>query len=504
MVERNSLSVAENGNEDYPNKIKAVGIRREPSFSGWCDEGGIPQPAHLRSEGVSKDDFNFKLPLVHASGPENELLDRGRICSSNLQQKMEHSVATDITYTNNGLRNQNDSYVPFDMENNHDIESYHLTTDDRNHVDYISASRKKAENLISVADVLKTLFFILVWYTFSTFLTLYNKTLLGDNMGKFPAPLLMNTVHFTMQAVLSKAITWFWSDRFHPSAMSWKDYFVRVVPTALSTAMDVNLSNASLVFISVTFATMCKSASPIFLLLFAFAFRLESPSAKLLGIILVISIGILLTVAKETEFEFWGFIFVTLAAVMSGFRWTMTQILLQLFRLFYICVNVHTFPLFLGLKNPLTLMSYVTPVMAIATALLSLMFDPWQDFRESDYFNSSWHIAKSSLLMFFGGTLAFFMVLTEYILVSVTSAVTVTIAGVVKEAVTILVAVLYFHDEFTWLKGVGLLTIMVGVSLFNWYKYHKLQKGESVSSPAEGATPKYVILDEMDEEEAGS
>lgn len=34
-------------------------------------------------------------------------------------------------------------------------------------------------------------------------------------------------------------------------------------------------------------------------------------------------------VAKETEFEFWGFVFVMLAAVMSGFRWSMTQILLQ-------------------------------------------------------------------------------------------------------------------------------------------------------------------------------
>lgn len=32
------------------------------------------------------------------------------------------------------------------------------------------------------------------------------------------------------------------------------------------------------------------------------------------------------------------------------------------------------------------------------------------------------------------------------------------------------VAVFYFHDEFTWLKGVGLMIIMVGVSLFNWYK----------------------------------
>ena len=32
------------------------------------------------------------------------------------------------------------------------------------------------------------------------------------------------------------------------------------------------------------------------------------------------------------------------------------------------------------------------------------------------------------------------------------------------------VAVFYFHDDFTWMKGLGLGTIMFGVSLFNWYK----------------------------------
>lgn len=384
-------------------------------------------------------------------------------------------------------------HVPFDIED--DVSARDPNFSNGNSVNTHKLSRPDSKKpTVSAADILKTLFFILVWYTFSTFLTLYNKTLLGEHMGKFPAPLLMNTFHFGMQAVLAKVITWGWSHRFHPTVtMSWRDYFVRVVPMALGTALDINLSNASLVFISVTFATMCKSASPIFLLVFAFAFRLESPSVKLLGIILVISVGILLTVAKETEFEFWGFIFVMLAAVMSGFRWTMTQILLQ--------KEVY------GLKNPLTLMSYVAPVMAVSTGLFSLILDPWDEFGKSDYFNSSWHIIRSCLLMLFGGSLAFFMVLTEYILVSVTSAVTVTIAGVVKEAVTIVVAVFYFHDEFTWLKGFGLITIMVGVSLFNWYKYQKLQKGESSEDDLAGslttnAAAKYVILEEIDDQDA--
>ncbi|EEE65099.1 hypothetical protein OsJ_20151 [Oryza sativa Japonica Group] len=354
-------------------------------------------------------------------------------------------------------------------------------------------SLERAERAaLAPAVVLKTGFYILVWYAFSTCLTLYNKTLLGDKLGKFPAPLLMNTVHFALQAGLSKIIMLFQTKGVENAVeMGWKDYFMRVVPTALGTALDINLSNASLVFISVTFATMCKSASPIFLLMFAFAFRLESPSIKLLGIIVVISTGVLLTVSKETEFDFWGFIFVTLAAVMSGFRWSMTQILLQ--KDSY------------GLKNPITLMSHVTPVMAIATMVLSLLMDPWSDFQKNTYFDSPWHVMRSFLLMLVGGTLAFFMVLTEYVLVSATSAITVTIAGVVKEAVTILVAVFYFHDEFTWLKGLGLATIMVGVSLFNWYKYEKYKKGhineDEVNSPSFDGDAKYIILDDLEDQD---
>ncbi|XP_060190965.1 probable sugar phosphate/phosphate translocator At1g06470 [Lycium barbarum] len=452
-------------------------FRRAPSFSGWCDDNDIAHSAQLGNARTLTDDFDFELPLVNQNSIGNGSVNVDTQ-DYNFKQRMKGGGDLGVASTGNGK----DRYVPFDVENG----------PTSNHT-YPNASQTISKNVVSVADVLKTLFLVLVWYTFSTFLTLYNKTLLGDHLGRFPAPLLMNTFHFAMQAILSKGITWFWSRKFQPTVMmTWRDYFLRVVPTALSTAMDVNLSNASLVFISVTFATMCKSAAPIFLLLFAFVFRLESPSLKLLGIMLIISIGVLLTVAKETEFEFWGFIFVMLAAVMSGFRWTMTQILLQ--------KEIY------GLKNPLTLMSYVTPVMALSTAMLSLIFDPWQEFGSSSYFDSSWHITRSCLLMLFGGTLAFFMVLTEYILVSVTSAVTVTIAGVVKEAVTIVVAVFYFHDKFTWMKGIGLLTIMLGVSLFNWYKYDKLQKGnlsedEMSRSSTQNAAAKYVILEEWEDQD---
>lgn len=292
-----------------------AGINLETSDT--VDSSGLNQE---RSDGRNKEEESDRLLRVdvweRASVAEVEMEIPG---SSSFRQRNNHSNS------------------PFAVDRNVDFKTFPFDVDIAGSSGLVhSESRAKLEadgNLsgtISAADIVRTLIFILLWYTFSTCLTLYNKELLGDKLGMFPAPLLMNTVHFTVQAVLSKIVLWFQNRKRDIAViMTWKDYFLRVVPTALATALDVNLSNASLVFISVTFATMCKSASPVFLLIFAFGFKLESPSIKLFGIIIIISIGILLTVARETEFEFWGFIFVMLAAVMSGFRWCMTQVLLQ-------------------------------------------------------------------------------------------------------------------------------------------------------------------------------
>ncbi|PKU79278.1 probable sugar phosphate/phosphate translocator At1g06470 [Dendrobium catenatum] len=475
-----SLSEGEVSIRYFGDGIEMPVIQKEPSFSRWCDEKdgfrhSIPSTNGSCECGTVDGSDDFDLPLLQdvGSGRAHSSLE-GQWSNGFRQRSM-----TVASLEGNGEGNR---YIPIPL----DIENGIHTSDSVAKLESLEAE----QNSITYVIVLKTLFFILIWYTFSTCLTLYNKTLLGDHLGRFPAPLLMNTVHFSLQAVLAKAIACFQSRGSEKGAkMTWKDYFVRVVPTALGTALDINLSNASLVFISVTFATMCKSASPIFLLVFAFAFRLETPSFKLLGIILIISFGVLLTVLKETQFDFWGFVLVMLASVMSGFRWSMTQILLQ--KESY------------GLKNPITLMSHVTPVMALATAILSLLLDPWHDLKSNKYFDSSKHVIRSCLLMLLGGALAFFMVLTEYILVSATSAVTVTIAGIVKEAVTILVAVFYFHDQFTVLKGMGLLVIIVGVSLFNWYKYLKLHKGqiggaEATNFTTSNGASSYVIVDEID------
>jgi len=57
-----------------------------------------------------------------------------------------------------------------------------------------------------------------------------------------------------------------------------------VLPNGVVTGLDIGLSNTSLVYITMSFYTMCKSRTQFFLLAFAFMWRLESWRCSLLPV----------------------------------------------------------------------------------------------------------------------------------------------------------------------------------------------------------------------------
>jgi solute carrier family 35, member C2 len=139
---------------------------------------------------------------------------------------------------------------------------------------------------------------------------------------------------------------------------SWHAYATTVLPNGVATGLDIGFSNASLSIITLSFYTMCKASAPLFLLLCAFIWRIERPTWSLTAVMCTISLGLLMLVAGKVEqdesatpapaqalgaaadstangtadrsaFSFVGFALVMSAAAMSGVRWTITQILLQ-------------------------------------------------------------------------------------------------------------------------------------------------------------------------------
>jgi hypothetical protein len=105
-----------------------------------------------------------------------------------------------------------------------------------------------------------------------------------------------------------------------------------------------------------------------------------------------------LAVAKETEFNLWGFMFIMLAAVMAGFRWSMTQILLQV----CYCIMFWQFFYFVlfkycGRTGYLVLLaSYMVafPFIPVVTELLPLFLCPPEFPKKEEY-------GKLSILAFY-------------------------------------------------------------------------------------------------------
>ena len=89
--------------------------------------------------------------------------------------------------------------------------------------------------------------------------------------------------------------------------------------------LDIGLSNLSLVHVTVSFYTLAKTSSILFLLAFAFAIGVEPFSTRLTAAVLVLCLGEVLTVHGETQFNALGATLCFGAAAASGVRWVLSQ-----------------------------------------------------------------------------------------------------------------------------------------------------------------------------------
>lgn len=182
---------------------------------------------------------------------------------------------------------------------------------------------------------------------------------------------------------------------------------------------------------------------------------------------MVISVGLLLLVAGEVEFDLVGFILVMTASALAGLRWTITQVLLQ-------GSSTHG-----AAGGPVEVILQLTPVMSLVLAVVSLAHERlWSTLPGSPYFASFGHSMLTVLIIVAGGLLAFVMVWAEFALISHTSALTFMVAGTFKEIVTVAAAVLFLGETFTAVNALGLVVLIAGVALFNWQKYRKLREQE--------------------------
>lgn len=211
---------------------------------------------------------------------------------------------------------------------------------------------------------------------------------------------------------------------------------------------------------------MCKSSSLAFVLIFAFAFRLETPTWRLVAIITTMTAGVVLMVFGEVEFHLGGFFLVISAAFFSGFRWGLTQILLLR--------NPAT-------SNPFSSIFFLTPVMFFTLLVIAIPvegFGPLWDGLKA--LSTEYGPVATPAFLLFPGCIAFCMTASEFALLQRTSVVTLSIAGIFKEVVTISAASLVFHDQLTLINAIGLLTTIIAIVAYNYVKISKMRQDAQV------------------------
>lgn len=224
---------------------------------------------------------------------------------------------------------------------------------------------------------------------------------------------------------------------------------------------------------------MCKSSSLAFVLLFAFLFRLESPTWKLVAVIATMTMGVVMMVAGEVEFRLAGFVLVISAAFFSGFRWGLTQILLLR--------NPAT-------SNPFSSIFFLAPVMFLTLFVIAIPVEGFGPLMAGlQTLRDEFGVLATLLLIVFPGTMAFFMTASEFALLRRTSVVTLSIAGIFKEAVTISAAAIVFGDRLTPVNISGLFITLGSIAGYNWIKIAKMRSEALVKaqqrSHADQASP---------------
>jgi len=227
----------------------------------------------------------------------------------------------------------------------------------------------------------------------------------------------------------------------------------RVLPTAMACALDIGCSNWSLMFITVSLYTMTKSTSIIFILMFALLFRLEQWNFSLVAIILLIASGLFLFTFESTAFNAEGFILALTASALSGLRWTLAQILTQKQEL--------------GLHNPLDTLYHLQPFMTLTLIPLAFYIEGQSLAVSTKLFNApdSYTVWVTVSMVMFGCFLAFMISVAEFLLLSHTSSLTLSISGIFKEICTLSLATEFAGDKMTSVNFFGLVLCLIGISV---------------------------------------
>uniref|UniRef100_A0A1A9UJJ0 Sugar phosphate transporter domain-containing protein n=1 Tax=Glossina austeni TaxID=7395 RepID=A0A1A9UJJ0_GLOAU len=269
---------------------------------------------------------------------------------------------------------------------------------------------------------------ILLYLTLSICLIFYQKALIKEL--KFPLSIVC--YHLVTKLILATCVRAIYRCHMEKTRvqLDWHTSVRKMAPTGIASGIDIGFSNWGLELVPISLYTMTKSSTIVFILIFAILLGLEKKNWSLVFIVSLIAVGLFMFTYKSTQFDALGFIFILVASLSGGIRWSLAQFIMQKSKL--------------GLHNPIDMIYHMQPWMILS----------------------------------FGAVLAFFMEVSEFLVLSKTSSLTLSIAGIFKDIFQLALAVELNGDQLTLINVLGLIVCLAGICCHLLHKYSMLTKIE--------------------------
>ncbi|XP_062163866.1 probable sugar phosphate/phosphate translocator At5g25400 [Alnus glutinosa] len=331
-----------------------------------------------------------------------------------------------------------------------------------------------------VKKILLSYTYVGIWIFLSFTVIVYNKYILDKKMYGWPFPISLTMIHMTFCASIAFLLVRVLR-LVEPVAMSREVYLSSVVPIGALYSLSLWLSNSAYIYLSVSFIQMLKALMPVAVYSIGVGFKKESFKSEIMANMLSISVGVAIAAYGEARFDSWG-VFLQLGAVaFEATRLVMIQILLTS----------------KGITlNPITSLYYVAPCCLVFLSI-PWIFVEYPVLKESSSFHFDFVIFGTNSLCAFALNLAVFL------LVGKTSALTMNVAGVVKDWLLIAFSWSVIKDTVTPINLFGYFLAFLGVAYYNHSKLQALKAKEAQKKSAQADEEAGRLLEEREGESVG-
>ncbi|KAK4430752.1 putative sugar phosphate/phosphate translocator [Sesamum alatum] len=322
--------------------------------------------------------------------------------------------------------------------------------------------------------------YVAIWIFLSFMVIVYNKYILDPKMYNWPYPVSLTMIHMAFCSSLAYILVRILKV-VDPVTMSWDLYVKSVIPIGLLYSLSLWLSNSAYIYLSVSFIQMLKALMPVAVYTIGVMFKKESFKSETMANMISISIGVAIAAYGEAKFDSMGVVLQLGAVAFEATRLVMIQILLTS----------------RGISlNPITSLYYVAP------CCLVFLFLPWV------YVEYPILMEKSSFRLDFAifGTnsfCAFALNLAVFLLVGKTSALTMNVAGVVKDWLLIAFSWSVIKDTVTPVNLLGYALAFLGVGYYNHSKLQALKATDTQKKSQQSDEEAGRLLAEKKEESSG-